>query len=218
MTSPVHMHEEVLTPTQQETLARLGPELDRRGFVLAGGTAVALLLGHRKSVDLDWVGAEGLDAPMDLAAHLAPLVASWEVLRVASGTLHASANGVRVSLLEYRYAELASPIPWRKMGIRLASLDDLCAMKLAAVAQRGSRKDFWDVYALALRHKPLARMMDLYRRKFGISDLSHVLYGLTYFDDAEREPEPEVLWDISWAEVREALLGWVRDAAHRTVR
>ncbi len=205
--------EEVLTPAQADVLAALGPELDRAGYVLAGGTATALLLGHRRSADLDWLGPGPLDEPLRLAGTLGSVAPPWVTDRVAPGTLHGRARGIRVSVIEYRYPMLAPPVLWSSKGCRLASLDDLCAMKLAAVAQRGSRKDFWDVYALALLHRPLREMLELYRDKFGIHDPAHVLYGLAYLDDADREPDPEILWDTTWKEVRQAVRRWVREIA-----
>ena len=84
----------------------------------------------------------------------------------------------------------------------MASLDDLAAMKLSAIAQRGSRKDFVDIYALAEKHAPLRQLLDCYARKFSIRDTGHVLYALSYFDDAEREPMPKMLWRLSWQEIK----------------
>ncbi len=82
-------------------------------------------------------------------------------------------------------------------------------MKLAAVAQRGSRKDFIDVYTLAHRHRPLSELLKLYQIKFKTDNLAPVLMGLTYFDDAEDEPDPP-LWPEKWEQVKIKILGWVR--------
>ena len=86
-------------------------------------------------------------------------------------------------------------------------------MKLSAIAQRGPRKDFVDLYALVSRHRPLAEMLELYRRKFSIGDIAHVLYSLSYFDDADREPMPNLLWDIDWDSAKQEIQGWVRESA-----
>lgn len=92
-------------------------------------------------------------------------------------------------------------------------MDDLACMKLSAVAQRGSKKDFIDVYAIGLRHAALDRMLQLYREKFSIQDIAHVLYGLSYFDDADRERTPRMLWDVDWRFVKATLRDWVRGLA-----
>jgi Nucleotidyl transferase AbiEii toxin, Type IV TA system len=95
----------------------------------------------------------------------------------------------------------------------LASIEDLSAMKLAAVAQRGARKDFLDVFAIASQGLDLRRMIDLYREKYGVSDIGHVLAGLCYFEDAERDPMPLLLAPVDWKDVKAAIRTWVKDAA-----
>jgi len=85
-------------------------------------------------------------------------------------------------------------------------------MKLAAVAQRGSKKDFLDVFALGQRFS-LEQMLDFYRAKYRVADTGHVLVALAYFDDADRERTPTLLRRWSWPKVRATLLRWVRQAA-----
>jgi hypothetical protein len=97
------------------------------------------------------------------------------------------ASGVRVTFLEYRYPALEPPVEWPELQCLLASLNDLASMKLAAVAQRGAKKDFADIYALGLPHRPLPEMLRLYAQRYGVADTAHVLYALTYFDEADRE-------------------------------
>jgi hypothetical protein len=86
-------------------------------------------------------------------------------------------------------------------------------MKLSAIAQRGSRKDFYDVHALLSQHRPLPDLLKLYQQKFDITDISPVLYGLAYFDDAEREPEPALIQIIQWQQVKKEILQWLKEAA-----
>ena len=150
-------HHEVLPIKQQRVLAELGPKAALYGFYLAGGTAVALHLGHRGSVDLNWFAAQGLPDPQKLAQDLREQSVDFVTDKVAPGTLHGSIHGVRVSFLGYRYPLLAALRPWRD-GTRVASQADLSAMKLAAVAQRGAKKDFLDIYALGRRRRSLRQM------------------------------------------------------------
>jgi hypothetical protein len=203
-------HPEILSRNQKRVLAELGPIVNDRGFYLAGGTAVALHLGHRRSVDLDWFTAGRIPDPLGLAQQLRELSASFVASQVAPGTLHGSARGVRVSLLEYRYRLLGSLSPWQRCA-RLASLKDLAAMKIAAVTQRGSKKDFVDIYALASRSLSLRQMLRWYQRKYAIQDLAHVLYSLPYFDDADRERMPTMVWKVTWPAVKDAIRMWVRE-------
>jgi hypothetical protein len=203
-------HPEVLSRSQSRVLAEVGPFLTERGFYLVGGTAVALHLGHRRSVDLDWFTAEPLRDPLILAQRLRDLPVPFAIGQTAPGTLHGSVRRVRVSMLEYRYRLLGELHPWRRY-VNVASCKDLAAMKIAAVAQRGSKKDFLDIFALASRSFSLRRMVSWYQSKYGIDDVAHVLYSLVYFDDADRERMPTMIWKVKWPAVKESLRQWVSE-------
>lgn len=206
-------HSEVLTAVQRRVLQQLGPMMPQRKFYLVGGTALALYFGHRRSVDLDWFTGDRIADPIRLAQTLRDDGVVFVTGQIERGTLHGSVSGVRVSCLEYRYPLLQPLVPWPECGCLVASLDDLACMKLSAVAQRGSKKDFVDIYALGLKHKPLRDMLHLYQQKYSIADLGHVLYGLAYFDDADRERMPRMLWDTDWRAIKKTIQGWVRDVA-----
>jgi predicted nucleotidyltransferase component of viral defense system len=85
----------------------------------------------------------------------------------------------------------------------LASLDDIATMKLSAVAQRGSKKDFLDVYALLKRHASLTELLNAYVRRYKIDDDLHLLQALSYFDDADPQRTPALLWKTTWPNVRQ---------------
>ena len=78
-------------------------------------------------------------------------------------------------------------------------------MKLAAVAQRGAKKDFVDVYALLRRTCSLPQMLRWYQEKFAVDDVAHVLFSLAYFDDAERERTPRLFWKVNWRTIKETI-------------
>jgi hypothetical protein len=86
-------------------------------------------------------------------------------------------------------------------------------MKLSAIAQRGVRKDFCDIYALGKKAFTLDDVLGFYRKKFAIQDIGSVLYGLVYFDDAEDERMPRMLWKVSWKEIKCSILNWVREVS-----
>lgn len=198
-------HLEILPQTQKNVLADLGRVVDRDGFYLAGGTAVALHLGHRRSIDLDWFTENELDDPQRYAAQLRADGVTWSTRSTATGTLHGTVDGVKVSFLSYGYPLLAEPTPLTPYGCQMASLDDLACMKLAAVAQRGSKKDFVDVWALADHGLHLERMLALYQQKYATEDISHLVTSLTYFDDADPEPMPSMLVEFEWSAVKAEL-------------
>lgn len=194
-----------MTAAQGRVLKSLGPLTTPRGLVLAGGTAVALHLGHRRSVDLDWFSEKSLGEPLCLAETLRREGVPFETSEISPGTLHGSVGSVRVSFLEFMYPWLEPSVYWQAGGCHLASLADLSAMKLAALAQRGARKDFADIYALARDFRPLPDLVAFYQRKFSVRDPGHLLFALAYFDDAEREPMPEMIWPVTWGEIKRSI-------------
>lgn len=209
------MHAEILPAEQSACLKRLGPAASALGFHLAGGTAIALHLGHRRSVDFDWFTPRFPGLPVELGDELRRHGVALTPSTLAERTVHGSIDGVRVSFLEFRPPLLEPLIDWPEGGCRLASCPDLAAMKLLAVAQRGTKKDFIDLHALS-RQLPLPTMLDCYRRRFGVSDTSRVLAGLCYFDDAESEPPPMMLVPCEWEKVKHDLREMVRRAASET--
>jgi hypothetical protein len=200
-----------LPKKQISVLKSLGAQMSARGFYLAGGTALAIHLSHRISVDLDWFTPNSFADGMILAQSLRNSDIGLEIEQVSPGTLHGSVNGVRVTFLQYQYPLLKPIEYWNEMSCPLASLEDLACMKLSAVAQRGARKDFCDIYALGKNVFSLSQMLGFYQKKFSIRDIGSVLYGLVYFDDAESERMPRMLLDVSWREIRNTILGWVKE-------
>lgn len=197
-----------LIPPQLNVIKSIGACLIRKQFYLAGGTALAIYFGHRQSVDLDWF-APDLPEPLELAQTLRDCQIPFITDQSAENILHGSIESVRVSFLKYSYPLLQPVTPWPEQNISLASLDDLACMKLSAVAQRGSRKDFIDVYALIKNHKPLAELLSLFQQKYQVQNITSVLMSLVYFDDAEREPDPP-LWKEDWRVVKRQLTAWVK--------
>lgn len=207
----MRLHEGVLSSRQRAQLRRLSPLAVERGFYLAGGTGLALHLGHRRSVDFDWFTAKALPDPLRLAADLRDEGLLLVVESSERGTLHARVGGVRASFLEYRY-RLLRPLVAAPGALLLASLEDIACMKLAAIAQRGAKKDFIDLYALGQRFQ-LEEMVLLYQKKYSTRDVGHLLHALSYFDDADREPMPRLLRRWTWPAIRDTVKDCVRELA-----
>jgi hypothetical protein len=202
-----------LNPLQKKILQQLGPILMRQHYYLGGGTTIAIYLGHRHSVDLDWFTEEGITDPMRLAQNIRDKGIPFVTGQIERGTLHGTISGVRISFLEYKYPLLKPLIIWQKAACQLATLEDLACMKLSALTQRGSKKDFVDIYALGLRYFSLRDMLRLYQKKFSVEDMGHVLYGLSYFDDADKERLPKMFWDTNWRTIKKTIQGWVKEVA-----
>jgi hypothetical protein len=83
-------------------------------------------------------------------------------------------------------------------------------MKLSAIAQRGHKKDFVDLYVLGTKSFSLKQMLSFYQKKFSLRDIGHVLFALSYFDDAEKERMPMMLWKIQWNTMKKAIQTWVK--------
>jgi len=202
---------EALLQKQIKVLSMLGSQVSSMGFYLAGGTALAIRLSHRISIDLDWFTTTAFDDGMLVAQSLRNAGVQLNIEEVSPGTLHGSVKGVRVTFLQYQYPFIKPLDHWSEMNCDLASLADLACMKLSAIAQRGARKDFCDLYALGTRHFSLQEMLAFYQKKFSIHDIGSVLYGLVYFDDAELERMPKMLLNVSWKEIKSTIVGWVKD-------
>jgi hypothetical protein len=115
-------------------------------------------------------------------------------------TLHLHIDGVKVSLLGYPYPLLHAGE--RLSGLTIADARDIACMKLSALAGRGTRRDFVDVY-VALQHIQLAELLTLFQRKYaGVNySLLHLFKSLTYFGEAERDPMPDMLIPLAWEDV-----------------
>lgn len=178
----------------------VGPAVSPKGFYLAGGTAAALQLGHRQSIDLDFFSPTSFE-PAELVQLLSGL-GELKVVDSSPGTLHVHLNSVRVSFFRYPYPLVDRVVSFR--GVDMAGLRDISLMKILAVADRGSRKDFIDLYVISTRAWPLGEALTALPRKFGDRySLAHILRSLQYFDDAEREPEARLLDpSVSWPQVK----------------
>lgn len=199
------LHTETVEPSTLDLLRCLQRLPDLTSTRLVGGTALALHLGHRKSVDLDMFGT--FDPIVSYRKLLAD--AGHSVEGAENGTVQSlRVNNVKVDLVNYPYPWLDDAI--EEGNIRLAGLRDIAAMKLSAVANRGRKKDFIDVARL-LDVFSLDQMLSLYKEKFSVSELSFPLRGLMYFDDAEEDPMPEMFdSNFTWENVKKTVVAATR--------
>ncbi len=206
----MNFHWHILPEPVTNAFRAISGSLAQSDFYLAGGTALTLHLGHRISEDLD-LFSPTFESPDQLLALLEPSLPGFTTTLVAPRTLYLSIGGVQVSLFGYGYALLAPTLATRDDLLPLADPDDIGAMKLAAIAQRGSRKDFLDVWALAQHRRPLREYLSLFQRKFASRDVGHVLRSLAFFDDAEQEPPLAMLDGTPWEMVKADFVRWVNE-------
>jgi hypothetical protein len=193
-----------LAAQQRRTLGDLTPLAEAHRLYLAGGGAVAYYVHHRQSLDLDLFSS---DAHFDLAGFRDEVIGALTnvaVVGLTDATLRLDIAGTAVDVVRYPYGPLESPQPGPE-GVRIAGLRDLGAMKLAAISQRGIRRDFWDLHEIVHHGVTLSQALDDYvaRYRASHSDLYHVLRALTYFDDAERDTVmPTGLTRKHWQTIR----------------
>lgn len=175
------------------------PELE--AFNLAGGTALALQIGHRISVDLDFFGdaafevIEVMDAIRDFA--------EVSIISQSRSILILNTNNVKTDFVRYRYP-LLKPV-LQIEGLRLLSALDIGAMKLAAITNRGRKRDFFDLFFL-LKTYSLRQLIDAYNTKYADGSEFLVLKSIIYFDDAEEDDAPGVFdLSITWPLVKQAI-------------
>jgi len=174
-------------------------------FYLAGGTAVAVHLGHRISVDLDFFSVRpdvDLDAVRDSVRRA---FAEASTVAQTDAAVQLLCDGAPIDLVRYPYPPLRA-IEQTAYGIAVASLLDLAAMMLGALSRRGLRRDFWDLAEIVRRGGvSLEEACRAYRERYGVAeaDLYHVLRALAWFEDAERDPVyPAGLADADWRDIR----------------
>jgi len=193
-------HHEVIGPTVEQTLKALKERSLLEGFYLAGGTGLALQLGHRRSLDLDFF-RQGSFNDAQLLQQLQRFP-EFSLTGRDHQTLHVRISGVKISFLGYDYPVLFPCRPF--LEVPVADLKDIGSMKISAIAGRGTRRDFVDLYMVA-RQEGLKALLDLFQRKFAEANYNrvHVLKSLTYFDDADAEPMPNMLVPLAWQEVKD---------------
>lgn len=194
------MFKETLIGNAKSALALLGRSGLVKDAYLAGGTAAALLLGHRISIDFDFFTRKEF-TPRELATALSK-AGAFEEEQASRGTVLGRFEGIRFSCFFYDYPLLG---PTRKyQGIEMADLRDIAAMKLDAIGSRGAKRDFIDLYFICQSGYRLPDIFRLYDQKYGrlTSNRVHLEKSLVYFDDGEADEMPKMLKPVSWEEIK----------------
>jgi hypothetical protein len=178
---------EVLPPSQREVWAQLAPA-PGLSFVLYGGTAVALQLGHRQSVDFDFFRAEPLDK--DELRRAFAFMPSADVIQDAPETLvvlaHVPSGAVKVSFFgRLALGRLNDPLLTRDGILLVASLEDLMATKLKATLDRAEARDYRDIAEMLSAGVSLSRSLAAFKQMFPRGEPAEVLRAIGYFDDGD---------------------------------
>lgn len=201
------LHKNAVEPPTLELLTNLcgQPSLDY--FALGGGTSIALRKGHRRSVDLDFFSCASFHNP-SIYKTITGIFPNAELLFEQNQTMMFLIDGIKVDFILY-------PFEWQfpfdvPEGIRLISIPDIIPMKLQAIGNRFSKKDFWDI-DLLLAEYPLEEMVKIFKAKFPPIDTGYIIHSLTSFETAENEEDPVCLIPRTWQQVKNNLEQAVAD-------
>ncbi len=196
------MYKECLPAKGWKVLHDLKDMLAKRGAILAGGTALALHIGHRISIDLDFFTNKDFKVEPVISG-IRKTGRSFSIIAEGEGHITANIDGMKFSLLKYEYPFLEKPAFYK--GIRVAGIFDIASMKVIAVSQRGTKRDFIDLYFI-LQDIPFHKLAGHMVKRFGRERINpvHVGKSLVYFSDAESNPEPEYLKgkEVRWEKVK----------------
>lgn len=196
---------ETINATTLELLKKLQSNKGFKNLLLVGGTSLALQIGHRVSIDIDLFGKIDINT-----IELNKLLSSYgEIVKIQqTNNIHIfTLNGVKTDIVNYSY-------PWIRQhvssgGLKLASKEDIAAMKLSAITGRGTKKDFVDLYFL-LKYFTLSEMLSFYEEKYADGSVFMVLRSLSYFDDAEEDPMPRMLHKTDWGNMKNKIMDEIK--------
>lgn len=180
---------------------------DVRKFYLSGGIALSLQLGHRESEDLDFF-TETIFQPLTLQKELSKFGVLKDV-SIDEGTLNLFLNNIKLQFLYYPYSMLEELIEWN--GINLSSVMDIACTKLITVSDRGSKKDFVDLYFILqqISLDALFKKLDDKYKNIQYNHL-HILKSLVYFEDAQNQPMPRMRISTKWESVKDFFVNLIR--------
>jgi Nucleotidyl transferase AbiEii toxin, Type IV TA system len=208
-------HLETIPAQMLGLLAWLGEQAFLRRFYLAGGTSLALQLGHRRSVDLDFF-SETDQIHEQTRREIISILAerNGQVVESTDGNLLLLVDGIQVGFFSYAYPLLDKGLEFQ--NARLASLLDIGLMKLDALMGRGSRKDFYDLYVLCQKI-PFDTLLEAGARKYPqMRDFALMsVESMLIFDNADRDNPPELLVEVGWDTVKAFFVTQARQLGKR---
>ena len=195
-----------LEPSTLELLKKLQAIPDLAETRLVGGTALALQLGHRKSIDLDFFGSIAIPS-FELRGILTQSH-DVSVIQESKNINIYDVDNVKVDFVNYKYRWIDEIVT--DNGIRIAGIKDIAAMKIAAIIGRGTKKDFVDLYFL-LKHFSLKDILDLYMQKYPDGSLFIAMKSVAYFEDAESDPMPYMFDSTPWSDMKATIRRALRE-------
>jgi predicted nucleotidyltransferase component of viral defense system len=196
------MYKECFPEKGWKVFLRLKNLFTKYNAMLAGGTALAFHIGHRISADLDFF--------TDVSFNIETIITgirksdySFHIISEGEGYLIVEVEGLKISIFKYDYPFLEKPVKYE--GIPVAGILDIASMKVVAISQRGTKRNFIDLYFI-LQYMPFHKLAEHMVRRFGKERVNpvHIGKSLVYFSDAESNPEPEYVKgrEVSWDKIK----------------
>ncbi|MGC9598841.1 MAG: nucleotidyl transferase AbiEii/AbiGii toxin family protein [Minisyncoccia bacterium] len=210
------MHKEILTAEQVELLPLIAGF--SKNFGLVGGTAVALHLGHRRSIDFDLFSKEKF-GNQSLLNKILQREKPDTIIVNKLGELTLIVKGVKLTFFHYPYEIVHSQsIPG---VIRMPDLLTLAAMKAFALGMRSKWKDYVDLYFIITSHHPVAEISRTAKKIFG-GEFNEKLFRsqLSYFADIDYREAVEFLpgFEVDDATIKKTLVGYSLEQARAATR
>jgi hypothetical protein len=193
------LFKKTVAPATWQLLTELMLLPSLQNFELVGGTNLSLRYGHRLSIDLDLFTNEPFTNDLILT-EIERKFTNVEIVDEGVNMLYLFIEGVKIDMAFVPFPNIA-PFDFVE-NIRLTSCPDVIAMKLNALARRGSKKDFWDL-AEILDHYTIDEIIGFFKQKYASKDVLYILRSMVYFEDAERQIDPDPLKKVSWKQVKD---------------
>ncbi len=182
----LHKDTFIIAPATLNLIVELQQMPELAKFNLVGGTALALQLGHRTSIDIDLFSNSDFEEG-ELVKLLGEKFDYKELYR-RTQTIICLLNNIKTDFLKHDYPLLHPPVT--EQGIRFLSNEDIAAMKLHAIIQSGKRfKDFIDIYFL-LEHYSMNEMLEFFITKYSYSNQMLALKAVNFFGDIDMDIDP----------------------------
>ncbi|MFZ4402246.1 MAG: nucleotidyl transferase AbiEii/AbiGii toxin family protein [Bacteroidales bacterium] len=192
------LQKQIVEQSTLELIKNLQEKSYLKGFHLVGGTALALNLGHRQSIDIDLFSNFSFDTQQILEYVSNDF--QFNLFSSSLNSLRGSIGNIQVDIIAHRYPYVNNPI--YTDGISMLSIEDILAMKLNAITCSGQRvKDFIDIYFL-LDIYTIDSMLGFYKKKYTLQNEVNVLKSLVWFNDVDLTDWPviygekEIKWNI----------------------
>lgn len=192
--------------------------LKNSSWYLAGGTALALQAGHRRSFDLDFFSEDKSFENEDFLREFIDFK-EWKLTMNRKNTIYGELFKAKISFIAYPFF-----VPKQKPkiygSIRILSALDIAIMKIIAISQRGKKRDFFDLYWCAQNIESLEQSIKRLKTQYPsiAHDYHHILKSLVYFEDAESDPEPEIYFDADWKQVKKFFIKEIPIIANKIMR